>query len=186
MKLARLLFFVLLLGAVSCEQDPALAPYSDLMTDEGGQDIIFPMSTNEPVEYLVVHCTASPRDLTKEWLLDFFLNERGWSKPGYNLLVTMDGTLDTLVPYDLDGRVSYDEIAYGARGFNSVSIHVSYTGGVDYNLKPKDTRTPEQKATLQKVVDVVRCQFPGIEVVGHTELPRVNKACPSFSVQREY
>ncbi|HYC66040.1 MAG TPA: hypothetical protein VEC14_15020, partial [Reyranellaceae bacterium] len=49
--------------------------------------------------------------------------------------------------------------------------------------KPKDTRTPQQKATLERLVREYIAKYPGIRIRGHNEWPGVQKACPSFSVK---
>lgn len=138
------------------------------------------------VKYLNIHCTASTRDLSKEWLLNFFANTRRWSKPGYNLTVRFDGSIDTLVPFDSDGYVQWSEISYGVKGRNAESINIAYTGGIDGSGRAKDTRTDAQKRSIDLIVAKVRCDFPWIEVLGHRDHEKVYKACPSFDVLSEY
>ncbi len=163
----------------------SVASFSDLNQDYYPEEVTN-RSTNKPLKYINIHCTASKGELSKEWLLNFFYNERGWSKPGYNLVVHMNGYIDTLVPFNGDGFVSYDEITYGVAGKNSESINVAYTGGVDEDLNPMDTRTRAQRNSLLYIVAATRCRFPGVKVVGHRDHPHVAKACPSFSVMDEY
>lgn len=138
--------------------------------------------------FLVWHCTASPegRDLKGSWFMDFFHKDLGWIKPGYNEIVELDGNSFLSNPYNLDGITTYDEIVNGAKGYNSVSIHFAYVGGVDKNMKPKDTRTKAQKKTMWEMTCRVKEAIPNIIVIGHRELPNVAKACPSFGVQSEY
>lgn len=162
-----------------------IAPHSDLYSDFDFELFEKNYSQNKPLKYLNIHCTASRGELSKEWLLNFFKNERKWSKPGYNLVVHMDGSIDTLVPYNTDGFVSYDEVSFGVRGKNSESINVSYTGGVDAQMNPKDTRTVDQKRSLKYIVAKIRCEFPGVIVLGHRD-HNVPKACPSFDAVKEY
>ncbi len=50
------------------------------------------------------------------------------------------------------------------------------------NKKPKDTRTPLQKAAMLTLVRTYKAQFPTIIIRGHRDWPGVNKACPSFDV----
>lgn len=176
-------WFIMLLG---CTNDSSnIAPYSDLYVKSNPQVEEIDYQVAKPLKYINIHCTASKGELTKEWLLNFFKNERKWSKPGYNLVVHMDGVIDTLVAYNTDGFVSYDEISYGVRGKNSESINVAYTGGVDTQMKPKDTRTDAQKLALNYIVTKLRCQFPDAIVMGHRD-HNVPKACPSFDVSKEY
>jgi len=50
-------------------------------------------------------------------------------------------------------------------------------------MKPMDTRTPAQRASLRKLVSELQQRFPGATVHGHNEFAA--KACPSFDVQKE-
>lgn len=44
-----------------------------------------------------------------------------------------------------------------------------------------DTRTGEQKKAMEKLIIQLKIQFPGIRtILGHRDLPGVQKACPSF------
>ena len=45
-----------------------------------------------------------------------------------------------------------------------------------------DTRTPEQKDTLQKLLTRLKEDYPEARVVGHRELPGVKKDCPCYDV----
>ena len=67
-------------------------------------------------------------------------------------------------------------------GYNSVSRHIVYAGGVEKDGKtPKDTRTGCQKKALEKYVKDFHRKFPDVRIIGHNELAA--KACPSFDVQ---
>jgi N-acetylmuramoyl-L-alanine amidase len=138
--------------------------------------------------YLNIHCTATKEghNLKGDWFLDFFKNDRKWDRPGYNEIVELDGNRFVAVPYDLDGYTTWDEVSYGVKGVNSVSINIAYVGGVDKSLTPKDTRTPAQIRTIDEIVHQVKCSLPHVIVMGHREHKGVNKACPSFSVMKEY
>ena len=88
--------------------------------------------------------------------------------------------------YNLDGYTTWDEVSYGVRGRNSQSINISYVGGVDKRMRPKDTRTNAQKRTIDRIVYEIKCAMPDIKVHGHRDNPNVAKACPSFEVKSEY
>lgn len=138
--------------------------------------------------YLNIHCTASREgvDLKGEWFLNFFKNDRKWDKPGYNEIIELDGTRFVSVPYNLDGYTTWDEVSYGVKGYNSVSINIAYVGGVDKYMKAKDTRTLAQKRVIDEIVEQVKCALPHVIVMGHRDHKGVKKACPSFPVQTEY
>ena len=131
------------------------------------------------IHYLVVHCSATKEG--KDFGVDDFRKwhkRKGWSDIGYHYVVRLDGTIE-------DGR-PIEKIGAGVRGYNSNSIHVCYTGGVDENIKPKDTRTKEQKESLFYLLTDLKRRFPKAEILGHRDFPDVRKACPSFDAKGEY
>ena len=146
------------------------------------------------LEYLVIHCTATPegREVTPEDIKKWHTSSkskggRGWSRVGYTDLIQLDGSLKNLMPYDQDDEVDPWEITNGARGFNSKSRHIVYSGGCQKtkpkwskHYPPKDTRTEPQKEALLIYVLFTIMRHPNIKVIGHNEI--ANKACPSFNV----
>ena len=71
----------------------------------------------------------------------------------------------------------------GAKGYNTVSRHVVYVGGVSEDGKTaKDTRTEAQLKAMTAYVRDFHARFPQIRIIGHNEL-NSHKACPSFNVQ---
>ncbi len=101
----------------------------------------------------------------------------------YTDIIHLDGTVERLADNNEDANVDSWEITNGAKGYNSVSRHVVYAGGMTKDMsKPKDTRTAAQlKAMETYVKDFHRC-FPSVRIIGHNEIAA--KACPSFDVQR--
>lgn len=144
------------------------------------------------MKYLVIHCTATPegREVSqsdiRRWHTDpVSKGGRGWKQVGYTDLIHLDGTVERLVQNNEDAEVDPWEVTNGAAGYNSVSRHIVYAGGVAKDGKTaKDTRTLEQKRALVKYVRDFHERFPQIRIVGHRELPGVKKACPSFDVQQ--
>ena len=130
-----------------------------------------------PIKYLTIHCTATPegRDNTaaeiKAWDIARF------GQPSYHWVIELDGEAVQHMPDTQRG-------AHVAKA-NTGNIGISYVGGTEaLNLggKPKDTRTPAQKATMRRLVDDYQARYPGIIVRGHRDWPGVAKACPSFDV----
>lgn len=144
------------------------------------------------MKYLVIHCTATPegREVSqsdiRHWHTDpVSKGGRGWKQVGYTDLIHLDGTVERLVQNNEDAEVDPWEVTNGAAGYNSVSRHIVYAGGLAKDGKTaKDTRTLEQKRALVKYVRDFHERFPQIRIVGHRELPGVKKACPSFDVQQ--
>lgn len=130
-----------------------------------------------PIEYLTIHCTATPEgrnntaDEIKAWDVARF------GQPSYHIVIELDGTAVRQLA----------DIQRGAHvaKHNSGNIGISYVGGTETlnaGGKPKDTRTPAQKATLKRLILKYQDKYPGIVIRGHRDWPGVNKACPSFDV----
>jgi len=145
---------------------------------------------NKALKYLVIHCTATPegREVTssdiRKWHTDpVSKGGRGWSQVGYTDLVHLDGKVERLVQNNEDAYVDGWEVTNGATGYNSVSRHIVYAGGVAKDGKtPKDTRTPGQLNAMENYVKDFHRRFPDVKIIGHNEVAK--KACPSFDVQK--
>lgn len=143
----------------------------------------------KPLSLYVIHCAATKANnrLTgadvRKWHTDpVSKGGRGWAVPGYSMVIRTDGTIDSLVAFNEDQWVQYNEITNGAVGFNGVSRHVCYIGGLDDNMKPKDTRTPQQKQVLKDMVLRAIERHPDIKVLGHYQLQPHKPYCPGFDV----
>lgn len=142
------------------------------------------------LRYLVIHCTATPqgREVTaadiRHWHTDpVTKGGRGWKQVGYTDLIHLDGKVERLVRNNEDMNVDPWEVTNGAAGYNAVSRHIVYAGGVAKDGKtPADTRTPGQRKAMEAYVKDFHRRFPSVRIVGHNELAA--KACPSFDVQR--
>ena len=129
------------------------------------------------IDKIILHCTATPegRDVDAEEITRWH-KKRGWRTIGYHYVVKIDGTIE-------EGR-SVNMVGAHTKGHNTGSIGVSYAGGVDKNIKPKDTRTPEQDIALTNLLSALLEMYPIATLHGHNEFS--SKACPSFDVQKEY
>lgn len=150
------------------------------------------------IDYIVVHCTASREgqaltvdDIRKQH------KAQGWSDIGYHYVIDLQGRVYIGRNVDLAGA--------HVSGYNANSIGVVYVGGLENRtgvpysqLKPKDTRTAEQKAALLSLLVDLRKLYPGAEIRGHRDFsPDKNhdgtiepsewiKDCPSFDAKTEY
>lgn len=130
------------------------------------------------IREIIVHCSATPegRDYTVEQIRQCHL-ARQFNDIGYHYVIYRDGSIHK-------GR---DESLIGAHclGHNASSIGVCYVGGCGYDGKtPKDTRTPEQKTSLIKLLKELKGKYPDAKIYGHRDF--ANKACPSFDATSEY
>lgn len=129
------------------------------------------------INKIILHCTATPegRDVSagtiRQWHLD-----RGWSDIGYHYVVCLDGRVE-------EGRPVKRQGAH-VKGHNKGSIGITYVGGCDSEMNPKDTRTKLQKETLDALITDLMNKYSNSTLHGHNEFS--SKACPSFDVQKEY
>jgi len=135
------------------------------------------------IDYIVVHCTGTPKGVKPDALLSYWKEHLGWRSPGYHFLIDTQGVLHKLHPIEKPSN--------GVAGHNAKSIHVSYVGGGGYVngakfIAPQDDRSSAQKATMVDVLKQLKRQFPKAEILGHRDFPNVKKACPSFDAKTEY
>jgi len=143
------------------------------------------------INMIVVHCSATKE---KRWydaddIRSWHLN-RGFRDIGYHMIVRLDGSLEA-------GR-KITEMGAHAKGYNTNSIGICYIGGLDKEGKAKDTRTPEQKKSLDRLIHSLRIAFGKLKVVGHRDLSvdlngdgviskdEWMKECPCFNAKEEY
>lgn len=131
------------------------------------------------INLIVIHCSATRegKDFTVKDI-DRWHKERGFKKIGYHYVIYRDGSVH-------EGR-PLNEIGAHAAPFNKKSIGICYIGGLDANARAKDTRIPEQKEAIVKLLTELKRQFPDAEIVGHRDLTNVHKACPCFDARKEY
>lgn len=141
------------------------------------------------IERIFVHCTAGSQKATVNDIMTEF-RRKGWKIPGYHYVVTADGTIHKLL--------DEDKVSNGVHGYNSTSVNVAYTGGVDAKLKSVDNRTEAQKESLLQLLRELRQRYPGAVIMGHRDIsPDKNgngivdpweriKDCPCFDAKDEY
>lgn len=130
------------------------------------------------IKFLAVHCTATPQTATVSSIQNYWKNVLKWKMPGYHFIIKPDGEVVQLL--------EIEKVSNGVKGFNSVSINISYIGGVDAQNKPIDNRTEAQKKALLDLLKKLKKQFPKAIIQGHRDFPGVKKACPSFNAKEEY
>jgi len=132
------------------------------------------------INYIAVHCTASPQTWGVKELEREFYQSKHWKNPGYHYVVTADGKIHQML--------AEEKVSNGVQGYNHCAINVAYVGGVDVNnkLKPIDNRTPAQKESLRKILSILHSKYPHAVIQGHRDFPKVAKACPCFDAKTEY
>lgn len=137
------------------------------------------------IKYIAVHCTAGSQKSTVNDLLAEF-KKKGWKAPGYHYVITADGKIHQLL--------DTEKVSNGVKGYNSVTVNIAYTGGMD----GVDNRTDEQKKSLIILLKLLRKRYPDAVIQGHRDFsPDLNgngkieknewiKMCPSFDAKTEY
>jgi N-acetyl-anhydromuramyl-L-alanine amidase AmpD len=141
-------------------------------------------------EFIVVHCTATPEGRYHDVASITAMHLAGGFRTiGYHYLIGLKGEIWT-------GRGPDNTIGAHVVGYNNSTLGIAYVGGVERDGKtPKDTRTPEQRAALAKIVRRMVTKYPKALVLGHRDLsPDLDhdgvvephewiKACPCFSAR---
>ena len=129
------------------------------------------------IKEVIVHCSATkPKvDIGVDRIREWHVRDNKWADIGYHYVVRLDGTVEK-------GRAEYKTGAH-CYGHNRHSIGVCYVGGLDQNGSSSDTRTPQQKKSLEKLIDNL-CNRYHCEVHGHNEYS--DKDCPCFNAHEEY
>lgn len=129
------------------------------------------------VNELIWHCTATPegREVSAETIRKWHVVDNGWADIGYHKIVHLDGTVS-------DGR-PMDKVGAHTAGHNTGTLGYVYVGGCDKAMKPKDTRTDAQKATMLRLTKEAVAKYGVKRVSGHNQYAA--KACPSFDVRKD-
>lgn len=141
------------------------------------------------LKFLIIHCTATPENREvkaseiRAWHTAPPPKGNGWKQVGYTDMFHLNGTVERLVENNEDAWVDSWEITNGASGYNDISRHIVYVGGVAADGKTvKDTRTAVQRESLKRYVLDFHARFPQVRIIGHNEVAA--KGCPSFDVQK--
>lgn len=129
------------------------------------------------IKQLILHCAATPpsADIGRKEI-DRWHRQRGFLCIGYHYVIRRDGSIEEGRPEDTAGA--------HAEGHNRYSIGVCLVGGVAADAKtPEDNFTDAQWAALRGLLAGLRSRYPTAEILGHRDLPKVAKACPSFDVK---
>ena len=134
-------------------------------------------TTKRSINKIIVHCSATVegKDYTVSEIRKWHL-ARGFSDIGYHYVVYRDGSVHKGRNIDIAGAHT--------TGYNTHSVGVCYVGGLDENGRAKDTRTPEQKDALVRLLKRLKELYPKATIHGHREF--ANKACPCFDARAEY
>ena len=127
------------------------------------------------IHTIVVHYSATYPDTTvTRAVIDKWHRDRGFREIGYHWLILRDGTL-------VEGRAE-GTLGAHVRGHNSGTIGICWAGGLERATGPNKgvwNPTPEQEATLARLIRDIQLRHPGAtKVVGHKDL--VPTECPGL------
>ena len=134
------------------------------------------MNRRKATTMIILHCSATREGQdVKATDIKRWHKERGFDDIGYHYVIDLDGTIEKCREEDLVGA--------HCKGHNATSIGICYVGGCDKNMKPKDTRTPEQKRSMLSLVRklVNKYKIPVTQIWAHHDFDK-HKACPSFDI----
>ena len=131
------------------------------------------------ITLIVIHCSAvRPGQQSSAKKINDWHHDRGFQNGiGYHYVVRRDGSIELGRPLEMIGA--------HVVGHNRHSIGICYEGGLNSFGEDADTRTPEQKVTLRKLLEELHRKFPKALIVGHRDL-NPGKRCPCFDVVKEY
>ena len=132
------------------------------------------------ITLIIVHCSAvRPDQSSSVAQIDTWHHDRGFKfGVGYHYVIRRNGEIEAGRPEWMVGAHCVNH--------NKYSIGVCYEGGLNARGQPEDTRTPEQKAALRKLLEDLHRRYPRAVIVGHHDL-NPHKACPCIkNVTQEY
>jgi len=131
------------------------------------------------IKRIIIHCSATPegRDVTVDDIRRWHVDGNKWSDIGYHYVVDIHGCIS--------GGRAIDKPGAHVKGHNKDSVGVCYIGGMDTDMKPKDTMTEEQEHAIRELIYALRMVTDNdISLHGHNEFS--SKACPSFKVSEKF
>lgn len=131
-------------------------------------------------DYIIVHCSASQNKQEYDWkFIDRVHRSNGWLGIGYHFVIRTDGTIQ-------NGR-GIDDLGSHVAGYNDCSIGICLIGGLTKDGKTENNFTANQMSSLKELIDWLKeDHYPDAKVIGHYDIPGVNKACPCFNVEEWY
>ena len=127
---------------------------------------------------VVVHCSATPQGRYHDahdihrWHKE---PPNNWAGVGYHYILLDSGEIQ-------QGRnIHYQGVH--AKGYNVGSLAICLIGGLNDDMIATDNAfTLDQILRLESVLKELRKMYPDADILGHRDLPNVNKACPCLNV----
>lgn len=132
--------------------------------------------------HITVHCSATLNSpvVTMESIKRYHIDVNKWADIGYHFVIETGGELRAGRPLTMQGA--------HVAGHNANNIGICLVGGLDENLKPAFNYTPEQMASLSRLIGILVAEYniPDTNIVGHRDWyggpSQWKKVCPCFDV----
>ncbi|WP_448519605.1 N-acetylmuramoyl-L-alanine amidase [Rhodoflexus sp.] len=135
------------------------------------------------VDFIILHCTASPQSWGWQALRDYFLKTLRWSREGYHVAVEANGTVKRLVDNELPANGTRTFVDPNGRIFANVNaIHIAWIGGIDRQGNAVVNMTEPQLRSLQNVLTWYEINYPNATFLGHNQVAA--KMCPCLDARR--
>lgn len=110
----------------------------------------------------------------------------GLNRPRIDDLILLEGELVNIIPENSPNEVDLWGISEGVNGLSGMAKYVAIVGGrTKDNTKEWDTRTREQKETLEIYVQYQLLRNPDLIVMGLNQVPALDGVeMPSFNVPK--
>lgn len=116
------------------------------------------------LEYIVIHHTASTRDMTVQEIHQLHLNQgENWKGIGYHFYIDKQGIIWRGRPEEMSGSHALD--------YNFVSLGICLSGNFE-----TEQPTDNQLKSLSELIQHLKQKYGNVQVVGHRDLNAT--ACP--------
>lgn len=145
------------------------------------------------VNYLIIVNTDTPggQAVTKADIIELHTSPKhlgglGLNRPKIDDLISLEGDLIPIIPETSMTEVDQWGISEGIEGLNGQAKYVAFVGGrTKDGKKDWDTRTNEQKETLETYVKYHILRNPDLLVLGLNQVPALSGVeMPSFNVPK--
>ena len=129
------------------------------------------MHKRTETKYVVVHCADTPpeMDVDAKEIKRWHVEERKFSDIGYHYIIKRDGTLEPGRSVELQGA--------HALAVNASSVGCCLVGR-------GDNFTKDQYLSLHNIIQTLMDMYPGVEVIGHSDVEPKKPYCPGFNVKQ--
>jgi len=146
-----------------------------------------------PIQFIVIHSTNTPEetDITSRSIIaqhtaSIREGGLGFNRPGFDLLILRDGTLQVLIDENSPTDVDLWGLATGQQAISGRVFHIAYVGGRTLKGKFwKDTRTQAQMKAMETLTQYYVLRFPEVIILGRDDPYRNEESQnPSFNVYK--